>query len=389
MVQLLKPAGVHGRAHGRIADPAARIAAPAVRIAAAAGLALIAAGTAMPQSIARPVATVRLHKPQIVSSPQFTAFAGVVARLSGADSVALEDCRAVLDTLIDQYLVEQEAVELRLIPTEAEIDAQMVARRRQVEEQAGVDRQMTEEEWRAVILRDTRLTLEEYRERFTAGLVTQRLVAQTRSDWMQALQEPSAEDLQRFYNVNVRQFVQPEMALILHIHFSTLGQDEAGVRQARERAEAALQELRDGASFEDLVSRYSDDSASRYRGGELGNRYLRRDDTAVLETLGEPFLQALFAIGVGEVSGVVESDVGFHILKMADRLDARLLTLDDPVTPRSAQTVRGQITTLLTAERQGRAYQQAVQDVAVELRGRAEIEVFEANLEETCSAEPS
>ncbi len=377
MVQLLKPAGVHGpTARGR-------------RIAAAAGLALLAAGTALPQSIARPVATVRLHKPQIISSPQFAAFAGVVARLSGSDSVAPEDCPAVLDTLIDQYLVEQEAVERRLIPTEAEVDAQMVAQRRQAEQQLGVDRQLTDEEWRVVIMRDTGLTLEEYRERFTAGLVTQRLVAQTQSDWMQEVQEPSADDLQRFYNVNLQQFVQPEMALVLHIHFSTLGLDETGVRQARERGEEALQELRDGASFDDLVVKYSDDSASRYRGGELGNRYLRRDDPAVLETLGAPFLQALFATGVGDVSGVVESNVGFHILKVVDRLDARLLTLEDTVTPRSPQTVRGQITALLTSERQGRAYQQAVQEVAGELRGRAEIDVFEANLEETCPAERS
>lgn len=359
------------------------------RIAAAAGLALAAAGTALPQSIARPVATVRLHDPQIISTPQFTAFAGVVARLSGADSVAPEDCRAVLDTLIDQYLVEQDAERRRLIPTEAEVDAQMVAQRREAEQQLGVDRQLTDDEWRAVIMRDTGLTLAEYRERFSAGLITQRLVAQTRPDWLQEAPEPSEEDLQRFYNANIGQFVQPEMALVHHIHFSTLGQDETGVRQARERADAVLQELRAGASFGDLVSRYSDDSASRYRGGELGNRYLRRDDAAVLETLGEPFLQALFAVGVGEVSGVVESNVGFHILNMVDRLDARLLTLDDPVTPRSPQTVRGQITALLINERQGRAYQQAVQEVAGELRSRAQIEVFEENLEETCPAEPS
>lgn len=374
MVHILKSAGRRG------------LGARGCRIAAAAGLVLAAAGTAAPQSIARPVATVRLHDPQIISSPQFTAFAGVVARLSGADSIAPEDCRPVLDTLIDQYLVEQESERRRLIPTEAEVDGQMVAQRREAEQQLGVDRQLTDDEWRAVIMRETGLTLEEYRERFTAGLLTQRLVAQARPDWLQAAPDPSDEDLQRFYNANIRQFVQPEMALVIHIHFSTIGQDEAGVRQARERGEAVLQELRGGASFDDLVSKYSDDSASRYRGGELGNRYLRRDDAAVLETLGETFLREVFTIGVGEVSGVVESNVGFHILRMADRLDARLLALDDPVTPRSPQTVRGQITALLTNERQGRAYQQAVQEVAGELRGRAQIEVFEANLEATCRA---
>lgn len=381
-MQLLKWAGARGpqRVRGR-------------RIAAVAGAALLAAGTAWSQSIAKPVATVRLHKPQIISSPQFTAFAGVVARLGGSDTVAPEECRAVLDTLIDQYVVEQEAVARRLIPTEAEIDAQMVAQRRQAEQQLqqqqGVERQLTDGEWQALIMQDTRLTLEEYRERFTAGIITQRLVAQMRADWMQAIPVLSEEDLQEFYNRNIQQFVQPEMALVLHVHFNALGLDEAGVRQARERGETALEELQGGVSFDDLVLKYSDDSASRYRGGELGNRYLRRDDPAVLATLGAAFLEAIFSIQVGDVSELVESSVGFHILKMADRLDARLLTLDDPVTPRSPQTVRGQITALITNDRQARAFQQVVQELVGSLRDRAEIEVFEANVKDACPTERS
>ena len=388
MVQLLKWGSVRGPQSVREPQPVL-----GRRIAAAAGVALLAAGTAWSQSIAKPVATVRLHKPQIISSPQFAAFAGVVARLGGSDTVAPEECRAVLDTLIDQYLVEQEAVERRLVPTEAEIDAQMVAQRRQAEQQLqqqqGVERQLTDGEWQALIMQDTRLTLEEYRERFTAGILTQRLVAQMRADWMQDIPALAEEDLQDFYNKNIQQFVQPEMALVLHIHFNTLGLDEDGVRQARERGEAALDELRGGASFNDLVLKYSDDSASRYRGGELGNRYLRRDDPAVLATLGTPFLEALFSIRVDDVSELVESPVGFHILKMADRLDARLLTLDDPVTPRSPQTVRGQITALIANDRQARAFQQAVQELVGSLRDRAEIEIFEANVKDTCPAERS
>lgn len=387
-MQLLKWGSVRGPQSVREPQPVR-----GRRIAAAAGVALLAAGTAWSQSIAKPVATVRLHKPQIISSPQFAAFAGVVARLGGSDTVAPEECRAVLDTLIDQYLVEQEAVERRLVPTEAEIDAQMVAQRRQAEQQLqqqqGVERQLTDGEWQALIMQDTRLTLEEYRERFTAGILTQRLVAQMRADWMQDIPALAEEDLQDFYNKNIQQFVQPEMALVLHIHFNTLGLDEDGVRQARERGEAALDELRGGASFNDLVLKYSDDSASRYRGGELGNRYLRRDDPAVLATLGTPFLEALFSIRVDDVSELVESPVGFHILKMADRLDARLLTLDDPVTPRSPQTVRGQITALIANDRQARAFQQAVQELVGSLRDRAEIEIFEANVKDTCPAERS
>ncbi len=380
MRQLLKRGGLHGPQGAR-----ARVLAGV----AVAGIALLGAGAAWSQSIAKTVATVRLHEPQIISSPQFTAFASVVARLGGSDTVAPEDCRRVLDTLVDQYLAEQEAVERRLTLTEAEIDQQMVEQRRQIEQQLGLDRQLTDDRWRALIQRDTRLTLEEYRERFAAGLVTQRLVAQMRPDWLQEVQSPSEEDLQAFYNLNIQQFVQPDMVLVLHIFFETLGLDDAAVKQARERAEEALQELRDGASFDDLVVKYSDDPSSRYSGGELGNRYLRRDDAKVLETLGAAFLQTTFAVQAGEASQLVESQVGFHILKIDDRIAARLLTLDDPVTPRSPQTVRGQIAAFLAADRQGKAYQQAVQEVVAELREQSDIEIFENHLEAICPAEPS
>jgi parvulin-like peptidyl-prolyl isomerase len=380
MRQLLKRGGLHGPQGAR-----ARVLAGV----AVAGIALLGAGAAWSQSIAKTVATVRLHEPQIISSPQFTAFASVVARLGGSDTVAPEDCRRVLDTLVDQYLAEQEAVERRLTLTEAEIDQQMVEQRRQIEQQLGLDRQLTDDQWRALIQRDTRLTLEEYRERFAAGLVTQRLVAQMRPDWLQEVPSPSEEDLKAFYNLNIQQFVQPDMVLVLHIFFETLGLDDAAVKQARERAEEALQELRDGASFDDLVVKYSDDPSSRYSGGELGNRYLRRDDAKVLETLGAAFLQTTFAVQAGEASQLVESQVGFHILKIDDRIAARLLTLDDPVTPRSPQTVRGQIAAFLAADRQGKAYQQAVQEVVTELREQSDIEIFENQLEAVCPAEPS
>ena len=379
MRQLLKRGGLHGPQGAR-----ARVLAGV----AVAGIALLGAGAAWSQSIAKTVATVRLHEPQIISSPQFTAFASVVARLGGSDTVAPEDCRRVLDTLVDQYLAEQEAVERRLTLTEAEIDQQMVEQRRQIEQQLGLDRQ-TDAQWRALIQQRTRLTLEEYRERFAAGLVTQRLVAQMRPDWLQEVPSPSEEDLQAFYNANIQQFVQHDMVLVLHIFFETRGLDDAGVKQARERAEEALQELRDGESFEDLVVKYSDDPSSRYRGGELGNRYLRRDDVGVLETLGAGFLQTTFAMQAGEANQLVESQVGFHILKIDDRIAARLLTLDDPITPRSPQTVRGQIAALLAADRQGKAYQQAVQEVVAELREQADIEIFENQLEAVCPAEPS
>ncbi len=353
---------------------------------AVAGMALMSAAAAWPQSIARPVATLDLHKPQIISSPQFTAYASMVARQSGLEALDQAQCRTVLDALVDEVLIEQEAAALRLIPTEAEIDQEVIARRRQFEQDLGEDQPYTDEAWWAFIQQNLRLAPEEYRDRLTALAITERLAVQMRPGRLEAVELPSEAEVTDFYDRNVHEFVQPKMALVLHIHFRTQGLDEAAAKQARERAAEALAELRDGASFDDLVVKYSDDGNSRYDGGELGNRYLRRDDARVVETLGLGFLNTVFSLEAGETSEVVESNVGFHILRIADRIDARLLTLDDPVTPRSPQTVRGQITALLATNRRVSTSQQVVQEVITELRDRADVEVFTDNLEAICSA---
>ncbi len=352
----------------------------------AAGIALIGAASAWPQSIARPVATLDLHKPQIISSPQFTEYASMVTRQNRLDGLDPAQCRTVLEALIDEFLIEQEAAERRVIPTEAEIDQMVIARRRQVEQDLGEDQPYTDEAWRAVIQQRFRLTPEEYRGRLTALAITERLAAQMRPGRLEAVELPSEAEITEFYDMNVHEFVQPNVALVLHIHFRTEGLDEAAAKRARERAEQALQELRGGVSFDDLVVKYSDDGNSRYSGGELGNRYLRRNDARGLETLGPEFLRTVFSLEVGENSDVVESNVGLHILRIADRIDARLLTLDDTVTPRSPQTVRGQITALLATNRQVSTSQQVVQEVITELRDRADVEIFTDNLEAICSA---
>jgi len=197
-------------------------------------------------------------------------------------------------------------------------------------------------------------------------------------------QPPNVQEIERFYNANIQQFVQPERALIQHIHFTTAGLDEDGVQEARVRAEEVLRQLQEGVSFDELVVKYSDDGTSRHRGGELGNRYIHRDDPAVLETLGAPFLDAAFTLSVDESSGVVASKLGFHLLRLIDRVAPRLLTLDDQVLPRSTQTVGQQIAALITSRRQNQAYLQAVDETVQGLREQADITVFEREVEKVC-----
>ena len=76
---------------------------------------------------------------------------------------------------------------------------------------------------------------------------------------------------------------------------------------AKRRAEAVLTKAKAGADFAALAKQYSDDPGSGPRGGDLGSFPKR--------AMVPPFADAAFALKPGELSGIVETDFGFHVIK--------------------------------------------------------------------------
>jgi parvulin-like peptidyl-prolyl isomerase len=91
------------------------------------------------------------------------------------------------------------------------------------------------------------------------------------------------------------------------------------VASRRRRAERILWRVKGGGDFEQLARKYSDDPATSGRGGDLG-LFKRTTHTA-------PFDDAAFAMKAGEVSGIVETEYGFHIINVIEHSPAHLLTL--------------------------------------------------------------
>lgn len=80
--------------------------------------------------------------------------------------------------------------------------------------------------------------------------------------------------------------------------------------EARKRAEEVLAKVAKGASFEDLVVEYSDEPGATERHGDLG-----LFDRAQMV---KPFADAAFSLQVGQVSGIVETPFGFHLIKRTE-----------------------------------------------------------------------
>lgn len=96
---------------------------------------------------------------------------------------------------------------------------------------------------------------------------------------------------------------------------------EEGRKEALEKIKMVEDKLKNGVDFEVLARQYSDDSASAASGGDLG--YISKGQMI------EEFEEALFSMDVGEVSEIVETKYGFHIIKVFDRQEEYIQKFDE------------------------------------------------------------
>ncbi len=135
------------------------------------------------------------------------------------------------------------------------------------------------------------------------------------------------DDLQAYYNQHRDQYRVPEQAKVSHILIKTPlpgpdGKvDEKGVAEAQKRAEDILKQIKAGAKFEDLAKKYSEDPGSAKEGGSLG--WIGKGRTV------PEFEKAAFSLPKGQISDLVKSSYGFHIVRVDDRQDAHMKTLDE------------------------------------------------------------
>lgn len=188
---------------------------------------------------------------------------------------ALKGLRAqVLSQLIDDSLVEQEAKKLNINVSANDINDRV----QQVINDAGSQAKFDE------YLKNNQLTVQDLCQQIRANLFGEVMIAQVTK------------------NLPTR----VEQVHVAHILFAK-----------KEDADAALQKLNAGADFAALAKQVSQDEATRDNGGDLG--WFPRN------VMPAEFEQAAFALKPGQISGVVSTQLGLHILKLLERDPARAL----------------------------------------------------------------
>jgi len=228
--------------------------------------------------------------------------------------------RGVLDNMIGYRLMIQEAKARKITVADADVDAQVAQIRAQFPSDAQFQQALTAQ----------RTTLEAVRSDARDGMSADKLVESEIAGKV-AVKPEAVTD---FYQKNQDKFQQGPRVRASHILIGIpQGADAATKQQAKAKADALLKDLKAGKDFAAAAKENSQDPGSAPNGGDLG--YFEQGQMV------PPFEQAAFALKPGEMSEVVETQFGYHIIKVADKQVSRVVPLEE---------AKGQIEEYLTQQ---------------------------------------
>jgi peptidyl-prolyl cis-trans isomerase D len=134
-------------------------------------------------------------------------------------------------------------------------------------------------------------------------------------DHVKAQAKVTEEEARQYYTQHLSDYRIPDRVKVAHILFKTAGKPAAEVATIEKKARDVLNQIKAGADFGDLAKRYSEDTTAS-KGGELD--WIVRGQTV------KEFEDTAFAMKPGQVSDLVKTVYGIHILKLEDKQTAHL-----------------------------------------------------------------
>ena len=124
------------------------------------------------------------------------------------------------------------------------------------------------------------------------------------------------QELERYYNENRERFRVQDRARLSHVLFKTTDKKEDEIKKIEVKAQEVLKQARAGKDFAELAKANSEDTPTASKGGEIG--WVTRGQTV------PEFEQKAFSMKSGEISDLVKTQYGYHIIKLLEREGARV-----------------------------------------------------------------
>jgi parvulin-like peptidyl-prolyl isomerase len=216
--------------------------------------------------------------------------------------------RSILDRLVSFHLLIQASAGRKLAVDEGEVDAEIERIRSSFPTEEAFKQRL--QQWNTpmdVLRAETRKDL------LIAKILDQEVLPALKVD---------EAGVRGFYDQHQDQFKQPMATRASHILVAmSMDAGEEEKRKARSRAEDLLSQARGGAEFAGLARQHSQDEASAQAGGDLG--FIEQGQTV------PAFEAALFNLKPGDLSAVVESPFGYHVIKATEPREERTLPFDE------------------------------------------------------------
>ena len=228
--------------------------------------------------------------------------------------------RDILDQMIGYKLLVQESKVRKVAVPEADIEARIITLKQQFP---------TEDAFKQALAQQ-HVTVDQVKSDARQEMAIKKLV----DDAIAAKVAVKPEDVQTFYEQNPKNFQESERVHASHILITApKTADTATKAQAKAKAEAILKDVKAGKDFATLAKQNSQDPGSAASGGDLG--FFQQG-----QMVG-PFNDTAFSLKPGAVSDVVETDFGYHIIKVIEKQPGRTVPLDE-VKPKIEQFLEAQ-----------------------------------------------
>ncbi len=228
--------------------------------------------------------------------------------------------RDILDQMIGFKLLGQETKARKVAVSDADVEARII----------GFKQQFPSEDAFKQALAQQHVTVEQITSDAREELAIKKLV----DDAIAAKVAVKPEDVQTFYEKNPKSFQESERVRASHILITAPKTADAATKaQAKAKAEAILKDIKAGKDFGALAKQHSQDPGSAANGGDLG--FFQQG-----QMVG-PFNDTAFSLKPGAVSNVVETDFGYHIIKVIEKQPGRTVPLEE-VKPKIEQFLEAQ-----------------------------------------------
>jgi peptidyl-prolyl cis-trans isomerase C len=215
--------------------------------------------------------------------------------------------KEVIESLINKQLLYQESQKKDITISEAEIDEQMQK----------VKEKFPDENTFKELLKKEDLSLDDLQSQIKRDLMLQRFID---TQFVKNI-TVSDQEAKAYYEGNLSMFKKSEEIQASHILIKVDPEaKEADKAKARAKLEKIQKKLKKGGDFAALAGE-SSDCPSKARGGDLG--YFGRGQMV------KPFEDAAFSLKKGEVSDIVETGFGYHLIKVIDKKPETIIAYND------------------------------------------------------------